>query len=229
MRFFCFFSGFFWYFYFKQMLYFYKCLYCHFSFVLEYLNQLSSLQCASSSTICFGVSLLHFSFLRAPTVQQRRRNVRGESETSGWGTAGILQLEGSQQPQADPAPHRTELLPHPSPPPLTQVNCLTLTSQVFETLRSHLMLLTISQQTHPHRDQSLAWSANGRSACGFIVAPQWMHRPQTWRGDKTPPACLHHRYNTDPARPSLKQSNNKPHYNSSQSVSEWAVFLLAYG
>ncbi len=174
-----------------------------------------------ASVFHYVVFLLSQGANRTTEEAERERRERDERMRHSRNPAirGIPAASGRPRPTQDGAP----------PTPLTPTSHTgkqsdTYLSGTWNTVRSHLMLLTISQQTHPHRDQSLAWSANGRSACGFIVAPQWTRRPQTWRGDKTPPACLHHRYNADPAHPSLKQSNNEPYYNSNQSVSEWAVF-----
>lgn len=173
--------------------------------------------------------MLHFPFFqganRTAEEAERERRERDERMRHSRNPAarGIPAASGRPRPTQDGAP----------PTPLTPTShtgrqSVTYLSGTWKTTRSHLMLLTILQQTHPHRDRSLAWSANGRSACGSIVAPQWMCRPQTWRGDKTPPACPHHRYNADPAHSNLKQSNNKPHYKRRQSVSEWAVLIFAY-
>lgn len=114
--------------------------------------------------------MLHLPSLRVPTVQQKRQNVRGESEMSGWGTAGILQLEGSQQPQADPAPHRTELLPHPLPPPLTQVDSLSLTSQVRERLQGVISCFSLSHSKHILTETG-HW--HGARTEGQHAAPSW--------------------------------------------------------
>lgn len=138
--------------------------------------------------VCPTFFLKHVFFrtssLRVPTVQQRMQNVRGERGTSGWGIAGILPLEESQQPLADPVPHRMELHPLPSRPPLTQVSTFCFPylqigwnlKLCLDTGKKHAVfsskhILPKTSHWHGARAQSQHAASPGRSGQRVIFRP----------------------------------------------------------
>lgn len=92
------------------MLYFYKCIYGHFYYVLEYLNQLSNLLCASSSTICFWCFIVAFLLSQGAnrTAEEAERDRRERDErmrhSRNPAARGIPAASGRPRPTQDGAP-----------------------------------------------------------------------------------------------------------------------------